>query len=38
MVSTAREFADLRKLTPAEAVAYLVQRAKLTETFAWQDL
>ena len=38
MATTAREFADLRKLTPAEAVAYLVQRAQLTETFAWQDL
>ena len=36
--TTAKEFAALQKLTPAEAVAYLQRRKKITETYGWQDL
>lgn len=38
MASAAQEFADLQKLPPAEAIAYLQRRSPLTKTFAWQDL
>ena len=38
MASAVQEFAELRKLPPAEAVAYLQKRGTLTPTFAWQDL
>ena len=38
MASAAQEFAQLRKLPPAEAVAYLRKRGKLAQTYAWQDL
>lgn len=36
--SAAQQFADLFKLTPAEAVGYLQQRGRLTQTFDWRDL
>lgn len=35
---TPSEFAQLQKLTPADAVAYLQQRGQLTTTYSWQDL
>lgn len=38
MATEAQEFANLRKLTPREAAAYLARRGQLTKTFAWQDL
>lgn len=38
MPTEAQDFAALRTLTPAEAVAYLQRRSQLTRTFAWQDL
>lgn len=38
MATAAQDFAKLRKLTPTEAVAYLLRRGQLTKTFAWQDL
>jgi SPP1 gp7 family putative phage head morphogenesis protein len=38
MPSPAQEFAALQKLTPAEAVAYLQRRNKVTETYSWRDL
>lgn len=38
MASEAQDFAALRKLTPAEAVSYLVDRGQLTKTYSWQDL
>ncbi|GHU27524.1 hypothetical protein AGMMS50256_07590 [Betaproteobacteria bacterium] len=34
----AQEFAYLNRLQPAEALAYLQGRGKLTPTFSWQDL
>lgn len=37
-MSAAQAFAALQKLTPAEAVAYLQRRNKVTETYGWQDL
>jgi SPP1 gp7 family putative phage head morphogenesis protein len=36
--STAQAFAALKKLTPAEAVAYLQRRNQITLTYGWQDL
>lgn len=38
MASPAQEFAALRKLPPAEAVAYLGRRGQLTQTYSWKDL
>lgn len=38
MPSPAQEFAALQKLPPAEAVAYMQQRNKVTETYSWRDL
>jgi len=38
MPSPAQIFVALQKLTPAEAVAYLQQRNKVTETYSWSDL
>ncbi|MDP2323838.1 MAG: phage minor head protein [Gammaproteobacteria bacterium] len=35
---TAQEFAALQRLTPAQAVAYLQRRSKITLTYGWQDL
>jgi SPP1 gp7 family putative phage head morphogenesis protein len=36
--SPAQQFADLFKLTPAEAVGYLQGRGELAKTFDWRDL
>lgn len=36
--SPAQQFADLFKLTPAEAVRYLQRRGHVTQTFDWRDL
>jgi SPP1 gp7 family putative phage head morphogenesis protein len=38
MPTTASDFAALQKLTPAEAVAWLIARSKLTKSYAWQDV
>jgi SPP1 gp7 family putative phage head morphogenesis protein len=38
MASAAQEFAELQRLPPAEAIAYLQRRSPLTKTFAWQEL
>lgn len=35
---TPAEFAELRRLPPAEAVAWMQARGRLTPTFNWQDL
>jgi SPP1 gp7 family putative phage head morphogenesis protein len=37
-MTDAQEFAQLQKLTPAEAVAYLQRRGRLAVTYGWQDL
>lgn len=37
-MSSATDFAELQKLTPAEAVAWLMDRNKLTRSYAWQDV
>ncbi|TXI17870.1 MAG: hypothetical protein E6Q67_12570 [Roseateles sp.] len=37
-MTDAQVFAQLQKLTPAEAVAYLQGRGQLSTTFGWQDL
>ncbi|MBF9263572.1 phage head morphogenesis protein [Paracidovorax cattleyae] len=37
-MSAATDFAQLRKLTPQDAVAWLVGRGQLTRSFAWQDV
>lgn len=37
-MSAATDFAELRKLPPGEAVAWLVGRGQLTRSFAWQDI
>lgn len=37
-MSDAAEFAKLRRVVPAEAVAYLQGRGMLTQTFDWRDL
>lgn len=37
-MTPAQDFAALRRLEPAEAVAYLQQRGQLTRTFSWRDL
>lgn len=38
MTTDAQAFAELQKLTPAEAVAYLQGRGQLATTYSWQDL
>jgi hypothetical protein len=38
MPTSASDFAALQKLTPAEAVAWLIARSKLTKSYAWQDV
>ena len=37
-MSSATEFAQLQKLTPEEAVAWLIARGHLTKSYAWQDV
>lgn len=37
-MTIAQDFAALRRLTPADAVAYLRGRGQLTKTFSWRDL
>lgn len=37
-MSDASDFAELQKLTPKEAVAWLIARSKLTKSYAWQDV
>lgn len=37
-MSAATDFAELHKLAPAEAVAWLKERGQLTRSFAWQDI
>ncbi len=37
-MSDAADFAKLQSLTPEEAVAFLVGRARLTKSYAWQDV
>ena len=37
-MSAATDFAQLLKLTPQAAVAWLVKNGKLTKSFAWQDV
>ncbi|HEY0954025.1 MAG TPA: phage minor head protein [Roseateles sp.] len=37
-MTDAQAFAQLHKLTPAEAVAYLQRRGQLALTYGWQDL
>lgn len=37
-MTTPQEFAQLQKLTPADAVAYLQQRGQISTTYGWQDL
>lgn len=37
-MSAASDFAQLKKLQPKEAVAWLIARSKLTKTYAWQDV
>lgn len=37
-MSAASDFAELQKLAPKEAVAWLMGRAKLTQSYAWQDI
>lgn len=38
MASAAQAFAELHKLSPAEAVAYMQKRSKVSPSYAWQDL
>lgn len=38
MTTEAQAFAQLQKLTPADAVEYLQGRKKIAQTFGWQDL
>ena len=37
-MSDASDFAELQKLAPKEAVAWLMARSKLTKSYAWQDV
>ena len=37
-MSAATDFAELRKLPPEDAVAWLAGRGQLTRSFAWQDV
>lgn len=37
-MSDATDFANMMKLPPAEAVAYMVARGRIEKTFNWQDL
>ncbi|WOI47736.1 phage minor head protein [Acidovorax sp. BLS4] len=37
-MSAATDFAQLQKLSPQDAVAWLVARGQLTRTYAWQDV
>ncbi len=37
-MSAASDFAELHKLTPAQSVALLIDRSKLTKSYAWQDV
>lgn len=37
-MSTANDFAKLQKLSPQDAVAWLMERGQLTRTYAWQDV
>ncbi|MDA8446377.1 phage head morphogenesis protein [Paracidovorax valerianellae] len=37
-MSAATDFAQLQKLSPQEAVSWLVARGQLTRTYAWQDV
>lgn len=38
MTSPAQAFAQLHRLAPADAVAYLRQRGRIATTYSWQDL
>lgn len=37
-MSAATDFAQLQKLTPQEAVDWLIERGHLTKSYAWQDV
>ena len=37
-MSAATDFAQLQKLTPKDAVAWLTERGQLTRSYAWQDI
>ena len=37
-MSAATDFAQLQKLTPQEAVDWLIARGHLTKSYAWQDV